>query len=239
MFEQDRRKFIRNLGIAAVAVIGSGGSSLLAQTGKETHIPMFSLPYELKALEPYISAKTVNRHYNTHHLGYFKRLNDYLEANPKYRGIPLKKLIEKTEGGILIENAIYNFAVLLYDHNFYWQSMKKNGGISSEKESILTQRLIDSFGSINKFKEKFVETSMETGVGWTWLVRAGEEVKIIRTDYHDALIHSGYIPLVNIDLWEHAYYIDYFNRREEYIRDYLNHLVNWQFAENNSGFAKR
>lgn len=239
MFEQDRRKFLKNLGIAAVAVVGSGGSSIFAQTAKIKHIPMFSLPYELNALEPYISAKTVNRHYNTHHLGYFKRLNDYLDANPKYRGIPLKELIEETQGGILIENAIHTFAVLLYDHNFYWQSMMKNGGINPHKKSILSQKIIDSFGSINKFKQEFTETSMETGIGWTWLVKAGEEVKIIRTDYHDALVKPNLIPLINIDLWEHAYYMDYFNQREKYVQDYLNHLVNWEFAEQNAQFKKK
>lgn len=233
MFKEDRRDFIKKLGIAAVAVLGSGGVSVLAEDSSRFHIPMFKIPYALNALEPYISSKTIEKHYGTHHMIYFKRLNDYLEANPKYQEIPLEKLVKETKGGILTENAIFNFAVLFFNHNFYWNSMKPGGGILSEKTSDLTKNIINSFGSVDQFKEEFVKTSLKTGVGWTWLTKTNSAIKIIRTDYHDATLPPKYKPLVNIDLWEHAYYYDYVNKREEYVRNYLDYLINWEFAERN------
>ncbi len=111
--------------------------------------------------------------------------------------------------------------------------MKPNGGIVSAKESKLTKAVVDSFGSVNTFKKKFIAKAMKIGIGWIWLFKTDKGIEIVRTDYTTSLLPSNFKPLLVIDVWEHAYYIDYGNYRHKYIDNYLNHLVNWDFAEAN------
>ena len=196
------------------------------------YISMVALPYAMEALEPYISKRTVNVHYNDHHKSYYNRLKAYIDKNPSYDKIPLEQLVIKTKDGILLEDTLYNIAVLLWNHNFYWQCMQPNGGILSEKESVLSKNVIDSFGSIDAFKNQFIEKSMEIGIGWVWLVRDDKNsLQVIRTLYHDSPLPSTFKPLLTLDVWEHAYYLDYEFNRQKYVENYINYLVNWKFAE--------
>ena len=121
--------------------------------------------------------------------------------------------------------------ILLWNHNFYWQSMKPKGGINPKGD--LTKKVIESFGSVEKFKQKFIDRAIEIGVGWVWLAKAEDKLQVVRTTYHDGLITSKYKPLLTIDVWEHAYYMDYGADRKKYVEDYLNHIANWDFAEAN------
>lgn len=234
-----RRNFIK-LALGAggtMAAMHTLGVSLFAEpVGKSgSYLKMTKLPYAQNALEPYISRNTIERHYYEHHLAYYKQLTGYIKVNPKYDNIPLEKLIDKTRGGILLEDALFNFGVLLWNHNFYWKSMKKGGGIiKNASDSDLTKIVIKTYGSIKKFKEKFIEKSMELGIGWVWLIKEGKDsVSLLRTDYGNTISLSKVKPLATIDLWEHAYYTDYGHERKKYVNNYLDHLVNWKFAEKN------
>lgn len=197
------------------------------------YVPLVKLPFAPTALEPYISEKTVKQHYNEHHKAYYNRLTGYIEVNKEFANIPLTDLIDKTRGKVLTEEAIFHFAVLLWNHNFYWQSLKPKGGILPEKQSALTKQVVASFGSVEKFKQKFVQRCVEVGIGWVWLIKTPNGLEVVRTDYHDNFIPTKYPPLITIDVWEHAYYMDYGPNRQKYVENYLNHLVNWDFAEAN------
>lgn len=193
---------------------------------------LVKLGYKTKALEPYLSEKTVYHHYTDHHMGYYYKLKKFLDDNPKYKKVPPVKLIRMKDDPAILESIRIN-AILLANHNFYWQSMKPKGGIKSEKESKLTRAVVKSFGSVSSFKKKFITRAMKIGIGWIWLFKTDKGIEIVRTDYTTSLLPSSYKPLLVIDVWEHAYYIDYGNYRHKYIDNYLNHLVNWDFAEEN------
>ncbi len=238
----NRRDFVKLLTAAGgvFAAMHTMRVPLVAVPAEPTvYIPLVKLPFALTALEPYISERTVKQHYNEHHKAYYDRLTGYISVNKGFANIPLDDLIDKTRGKILTEEAIFHFAVLLWNHNFYWRSMKPKGGILSEKKSALTKQLIDSFGSVEKFKQKFVQRCMEVGIGWVWLIKTPNGLDVVRTDYHDNLIPTKYQPLITIDVWEHAYYMDYGPNRQKYVENYLNHLVNWDFAEVNFSKGKK
>ncbi len=203
------------------------------------NIPLVKLPYETSALAPYISEKTVKQHYNDHHLAYYKRLTGYLRKNPEYSNRELVDLIQKTRGGILLEDALHNFSTLLWNHNFYWQSMKPKGGILPPVKSQLSKRVVQVYGSIDNFKKAFKEKSMQLGIGWVWLVQVKYDLQIIRTKYSESPVPSPYPPLFGIDIWEHSYYMDYGADREKYVDAFLNNLINWQFAESNFVMMKK
>ena len=232
LLKTNRRDFMRIAAAGSVlaTIHASGIPVFAAETAKEL-IPLVKLPFPANALAPHISEKTVNQHYNSHHLAYYKQVTGYIKANPDYANTALDDLLKKTKGGILIEDSIFNMGILLWNHNFYWQSMKPKGGIT-HKEA-LTKKVIKSFGSIEKFKQKFTDKAMELGAGWVWLVKTKDTLEVIRTIYHDGLITASHKPLITLDVWEHAYYMDYGNDRKKYVENYLNHLVNWDFAEAN------
>jgi Fe-Mn family superoxide dismutase len=230
----DRRdflKFITAAGGAFAAMHTMRGPLFAVPAEPIEYIPLIKLPYATNALAPHISEKTVKQHYNEHHKAYYNGLKGYIEANKEFADIPLENLIDKTRGKILTEEAIFQFAVLLWNHNFYWQSMKPKGGIAPENQSALTKQAVASFGSVEKFKEKFIRRCMEVGIGWVWLIHIPSGLEVVRSDYHDNFIPTKYPPLLTIDVWEHAYYMDYGPNRQKYVENYLNHLVNWDFAE--------
>jgi len=201
---------------------------------KSKFIPLTELPYPTRALQPYLSERTVYEHYHNHHMNYYNRVTGYIKSNPEYDNITLDDLLLKTKEGILLEAAIYNMGILLWNHNFYWPSMKPKGGIKSAAQSALTKKIAETFGSVDKFKQKFMEKSLDIDVGWVWLVKNPEgKLEVLRTDYHDGPIMAKYVPLITIDVWEHAYYMDYGHDRQMYVDNYLNNLVNWDFAEAN------
>ncbi|MGD9200386.1 MAG: superoxide dismutase [Chitinispirillia bacterium] len=195
------------------------------------YIPMVRLPYSPDALQPYISEKTIRLHYYNHHRSYHTRLLQYIKQNPDYDKIPLELLLLRTKGGIFIEDTLYNIGILLWNHNLYWQSMKPKGGILPESQSELTKQIIVTYGSVNEFKKKFIQKVYDVDVGWVWLVKTNDSVEILRTLYHEAPIPSMNPILCTIDMWEHAYYIDYGRDIQKYAENYLDHLVNWEQAE--------
>jgi Fe-Mn family superoxide dismutase len=193
---------------------------------------LVKLAYETKGLEPYLSQRTVYHHYTDHHLDYYNKVKAFVNDNRKYKKVPPVKLLRIKDDPALLESVRTNI-VLLCNHNFYWQSMTPKGGIASEKKSKLTKAVVDAFGSVNTFKKKFTAKAMKIGIGWIWLFKTDKGIEIVRTDYTTSLLPSSYKPLLAMDVWEHAYYIDYGNFRQKYIENYLNYLVNWDFAEAN------
>lgn len=190
------------------------------------------LPYEKTALEPYISANTINYHYGKHHQAYVNNLNGLLDGH----GLAKSSL----EDIILVtahdpENAgIFNNAAQVWNHTFFWNSMKKSGG---GKPSGKVAEMIDtSFGGYENFAKEFkTAAATQFGSGWAWLVEEKGKLKIIKTANANSAIAMHVKPIICIDVWEHAYYLDYQNKRPDFIDTFLNNLVNWDFANQNLG----
>jgi Fe-Mn family superoxide dismutase len=189
-----------------------------------------NLPYSLSALEPHISANTLSFHHGKHHQTYVTNLNNLLQNSP-LQNLSLEEVIlasaDKSE---LV--GIFNNAAQVWNHTFFWNSMKpQGGGIPTGKISDL---ISSAFGSYEKFASEFKQTALsQFGSGWTWLVLDGEALKIIKTANADLPMVKGMKALLTCDVWEHAYYLDYQNRRADYVDIFLNHLVNWEFSEAN------
>jgi superoxide dismutase, Fe-Mn family len=224
--EFSRRGFIKT-------AAGAGAALALAPanvfTGTLKTITMQKLPYAENALEPSISARTVNLHYTRHHQGYFNLLKSYIDSHSDYQNQTLEELLKKYKDGILFDETIFTIAVLLYNHNWYWQSLApKRGGIPKGK---IGKEITASYGSYDAFRKVFIDEALKLGVGWVWVVRDGGAVKVYRSEYHDTPIVKGFQPLLAIDVWEHAYYLDYQNERKKYVDAVLDNLLNWEFAD--------
>ena len=188
------------------------------------------LPYEKNALEPHISAETLEYHYEKHHKGYVTKLNKAIEGT-EFADAKLEDIIKKASGGL------FNNAAQTWNHTFYWNSMSpsapkgKGGGEPSGK---LADAINKAFGSFAKFKEEFDKSATGNfGSGWTWLVqRPDGSLGIVNTSNAATPITGADKPLFTTDVWEHAYYIDYRNARPKYLEAFWN-LVNWEFAAKN------
>lgn len=191
-----------------------------------------SLPYADNALEPVISAKTISFHYGKHHKAYFDNLNKFI-AGTEFEGMALEKIIMATSGKT-DRAAIFNNAAQVWNHTFYWQSLSpKGGGVPPEK---LKKKIEASFGDLDNCKKELIASGVgRFGSGWTWLVAEGDKLKIVSTPNAETPMTSGLKPLLTVDVWEHAYYLDYQNRRPDHIKDVLDKLVNWEFAAKNLG----
>ena len=193
-------------------------------------ITLPQLPYEKNALEPHISANTLDFHYSKHHNAYVVNLNKLIEGS-NLANASLEEIIQKSDGGI------FNNAAQVWNHTFYWNSMKPNGGGAPSGK--LLNKIIETFGSLDKFKEEFATAgATQFGSGWAWLVVEKGELKITKTANAETPITKGQTPLITMDVWEHAYYLDFQNRRPDYIQTFLNKLINWDFAEANFANAK-
>ena len=184
------------------------------------------LPYEKNALEPHISAETLEFHHDKHHATYVTNLNN-LVPGTEFEGKSLEEIITSAPAG-----GIFNNAAQVWNHTFYWNSLSPNGG--GEPSGALLEAITTAFGSVAEFKEKFA-TSCATnfGSGWTWLVKnADGSVEIANTSNAGCPLTEGKTPLLTCDVWEHAYYIDYRNARPKYVESYWN-LVNWEFVAQN------
>ncbi|MDD4870890.1 MAG: superoxide dismutase [Kiritimatiellae bacterium] len=190
------------------------------------------LPYAENALEPVISAKTVNFHYEKHHKTYADKLSDLLKGTD-LAGKKVEELI-KLSAGQADKTALFNNAAQLWNHDFFWTSMKPNGGgVPTGK---LANMIKESFGSFDECKKQFADTAVsQFGSGWAWLVLEGKSLKIIKTSNADTPIAHGQKPLLCIDVWEHAYYLDHQNRRKDFVSAFLDKLVNWDFASSQLG----
>jgi superoxide dismutase, Fe-Mn family len=180
------------------------------------------LPYEKNALEPHISAETLEYHYGKHHQAYVTNLNKLIEGT-EFANAPLEEIIKKSSGGV------FNNAAQIWNHTFYWNSMSpKGGGAPSGK---LADAINKAFGSFDKFKEEFSKSAAGNfGSGWTWLVKKTDgSVDIVNTSNAATPLTTADKALLTCDVWEHAYYIDFRNARPKYLEAFWN-LVNWDFA---------
>ncbi len=184
-----------------------------------THV-LPKLPYSPEALEPHISKKTIEYHYGKHHMTYVKKLNDLIGETP-FEEASLEEIIMKADGGI------FNNGAQVWNHTFYWESLSPEGG--GEPAGELMQAIEKSFGSFDKFKEQFTNASVTLfGSGWSWLVKnADGSLEIVQTSNAENPMRQGKTPLLTCDVWEHAYYLDYQNRRPEYLGAFWK-LVDWK-----------
>jgi len=228
----DRRDFLKtSFYLSALTMVQLTGIGCSRQS--ETALSLLGLPplpYHNDALEPYISSRTIEFHYGKHHQAYAANTQKLI-AGTNLAKLPLKEIIQKSHG---IKELVptYNNAAQLFNHNFYWECMKPNGG--GKPQGKILQAIEQSFGTFEAFSKTFSESAgAQFGSGWTWLVKDGNQLKVINTGNADTPAAMGTIPLLTIDVWEHAYYLDYQNRRTDYIRAFLDHLVNWEFASEN------
>ncbi|MDY0219943.1 MAG: superoxide dismutase [Desulfobacterium sp.] len=225
----DRRSFL----IASAGTVAwlATGSLFKTAHAASPHV-LAPLPYAENALEPVITAKTIGFHYGKHHKGYVDNLNK-LVSGTEYADLSLEKIITSTAGRPE-KNMIFNNAAQIWNHTFYWKSMRSKGG--GEPPAALKQIMEASFGSVDACKKEFVNAAVsQFGSGWAWLVLDGNELKVIKTTNADVPLTTGMKPLLTIDVWEHAYYLDYQNRRADYVNAVLDKLVNWEFALQNAG----
>ena len=199
------------------------------QAVKPGPIQLPALPYADNALEPAISAKTMGFHYGKHHRTYVDNLNKLIAVS-ELESLPLEEIIRvtakaKDKDGM----AIFNNAAQVWNHTFFWASMKPKGG--GKPAGPILEKLEKSFGSYDKFRQEFMDAATGLfGSGWVWLVADGESLKIIKTFNADTPVAHGQKALLTCDVWEHAYYLDYQNRRTEFVAAFLDSLVNWDFA---------
>jgi Fe-Mn family superoxide dismutase len=190
------------------------------------------LPFAENALEPVISANTLSFHYGKHHKTYVDNLNKFVTGT-EYAGLSLEKIITSTAGQA-DKIAIFNNAAQTWNHSFYWNSLTPKGG--GEPPAALKQKIEISFGSVDAFKKELAGTAVsQFGSGWAWLVFDGNLLKVIKTANASLPQTTGVKPLLTIDVWEHAYYLDYQNRRADYVNAVLDKLINWDFALQNLG----
>jgi Fe-Mn family superoxide dismutase len=190
------------------------------------------LPYAENALDPVISARTIGFHYGKHHKGYVETLNKLIAGTPLVT-LSLEKLIAETVGKS-DKVAIFNSAAQTWNHTFYWSSLRPKGG--GEPPAALKQRIEASFGTLEACKKELATAATtEFGSGWAWLVLQADKLKVVKTDNAETSLTKGVRPLLTIDVWEHAYYLDYQNRRADYVNAVLDKLINWGFAADNLG----
>jgi len=187
-----------------------------------------ALPYAQDALEPYVSARTLSFHYAKHHQTYVDNLNKLVAGTPWAAGVSLETVIVECAGKA-DKVAVFNNAAQVWNHTFFWKSMKPGGG--GQPAGRLIDRIGKSFGSFDQFKTAFLTAAVaQFGSGWVWLVQEGDVLKIVTTSNADTPIAHGQTALLTCDVWEHAYYLDYQNRRKDFVQAFLDHLANWEFA---------
>jgi superoxide dismutase, Fe-Mn family len=213
-----------------IAAFTTGGLSGTARAASSNALP--PLPYADNALEPVISANTIGFHYGRHHRGYVDNLAK-LVAGTEYADLPLERIIASTAGrpeGA----AIFNNAAQVWNHTFYWNSMRAKGG--GEPPAALKERIEATFGSVDACRKELASAAVsQFGSGWAWLVLDGGKLRVVRTANADVPLTTGMKPLLTVDVWEHAYYLDYQNRRADYVNAVLDKLINWEFALQNAG----
>jgi superoxide dismutase, Fe-Mn family len=187
------------------------------------------LPYDYEALAPYMSAKTLHLHHDKHHQAYVTNLNNLIEGT-EFAGKPLEEIVTGSYGDAA-KQQIFNNAGQHWNHNLFWRVMRKGGGGMPGGE--VSKRIDDAFGSFEAFKEQFKQAAVtQFGSGWAWLAVDGDQLKVMKTpNGENPLVHGGLRPILGLDVWEHSYYVDYENRRPEYVAAFLNHLVNWDEVE--------
>ncbi|CAG0962971.1 Superoxide dismutase [Fe] [Gammaproteobacteria bacterium] len=227
--DRGRRDFF-SASLGAMVLIATGGFSRAVRAAMQIALP--PLPYSENALEPVISANTLGFHYGKHHRSYVDNLNRLIPGTD-FADATLEQIIVGTAGKA-DKAAIFNNAAQTWNHTFYWNSMKPKGG--GEPPAALKQKIEASFGSLDACKKELaMAATTQFGSGWAWLVQDGGKLKVAKTGNADVPLTQGMKPLLTIDVWEHAYYLDYQNRRGDYVNAVLDKLINWQFAADNLG----
>lgn len=193
-------------------------------------ITLPELPYDRNALAPHISEETINFHYGKHHKAYVDKTNSLIEGG-KLSGASLEEIIFEAKGS---DQALFNNAAQVWNHTFYWRSMAPNGGGAPKGD--IAAMIDKSFGGYDAFAKAFADAGAgQFGSGWAWLVKAGDKLEVRKTANAETPLTDGVTPLLTMDVWEHAYYLDYQNLRPAYIARFLESLVNWDFANENLG----
>jgi Fe-Mn family superoxide dismutase len=193
-----------------------------------------ALPYDYTALDPYISKSTLEFHHDKHHAAYVNNYNGLVKDTP-FDSQAIEEVI-KAVAGDASKAGIFNNAAQAWNHTFYWNSIKPNGG--GTPTGALAEKISADFGSFEAFVDEFKKAgATQFGSGWAWLVLDGGTLKITKTGNAENPLTTGATPLLTMDVWEHAYYLDYQNRRPDYINDFLTKLVNWDFVAANFAAA--
>jgi Fe-Mn family superoxide dismutase len=195
------------------------------ETAMEHQLP--PLPYPREALAPHMSAETFDYHYGKHHQAYVTNLNNLIKGT-EYENLGLEAIIKKAPAG-----GIYNNSAQVWNHSFFWNCMKPNGG--GAPTGALADAIAKKWGSFDEFKKAFQTSAVGNfGSGWTWLVKKADgNVDIVNMGAAGTPLTTADKALLCVDVWEHAYYIDYRNLRPKYVETFLNHLVNWDFVAKN------
>jgi Fe-Mn family superoxide dismutase len=192
------------------------------------------LPYDYNDLDPFITAKTLEFHHDKHHAAYVTNYNNLIKDTP-YADQTIEEVIKATYGDAS-KAGVFNNGAQAWNHTFYWNGMKKGGG--GTPSGALADKITADFGSFDQFKDQFkTAATTQFGSGWAWLVLDNGTLKITKTSNADNPIAQGQTPLLTCDVWEHAYYLDYQNKRPDYVSDFLNSLVNWDFVAANLAAA--
>ncbi len=212
--------------------MSQAGTNIATLHGSKAPFTLPALPYADNALDPVISSNTIGFHYGKHHKAYVDNLNK-LVAGTAHADSSLEAIIKATAGKPA-EAGVFNNAAQVWNHTFYWHSLKKGGGGKPGKA--LADMIDRDFGSFDKMKEEFVKTAVgQFGSGWAWLVAKDGKLSFAKTANAETPMTQGLKPLLTIDVWEHAYYLDFQNRRPDYVNAVLDKLINWGFAEANLG----
>jgi Fe-Mn family superoxide dismutase len=189
-----------------------------------------ALPYSENALEPIISARTLSFHHGKHHRSYVETLNKLI-AGTELANLSLDELVTRTAGKA-DRVPLFNNAAQAWNHSFYWRCLKPGGG--GEPPPALKQKMEAAYGNVEACKRQLVDSAVtQFGSGWAWLVLEGAQLKVIKTGNADNPITQGLRPLLTIDVWEHAYYLDYQNKRADHVNAVIDRLANWEFAAEN------
>jgi superoxide dismutase, Fe-Mn family len=185
------------------------------------------LPWAENALAPHISPETIQYHYGKHHQAYVTNLNKLIEGTPN-ASKSLEEIVKSSDGGV------FNNAAQVWNHTFYWHCMKPGGG--GQPNGAIAEAIQSSFGGYDKLRQEFANAAVtQFGSGWAWLVKEGGKLAIKKTPNAETPLTTSAKALLTIDVWEHAYYVDYRNARPKYIDTFLDHLINWDFANKNLG----
>jgi Fe-Mn family superoxide dismutase len=188
------------------------------------------LPFLGDDLEPYMSKNTLSFHYDKHHRAYVGKSNELI-ANTEFEQLTILEILKRSHGKPDL-SALYNNVAQSWNHWFFWKGMKAKGGGAPTGE--VAKIINDSFGDFEKFKTAFSQAGVtQFGSGWVWLVMETGGLKIMKTSNAENPLHLEVKPLLTMDVWEHAYYLDFQNRRPDFISSFLDHLVNWDFVNSN------
>jgi len=234
----ERRAFLKwSLQASALTMLFMTGLSC-SRDGRNSDqiVRLPPLPYKPEALEPYLSAETLRIHYGKHHRGYVNNTNRLLREAGMHKQALVDILRSTFRPEACTQSALYNNAAQVGNHTFYWNSMKPQGG--GKPQGVMAERIAQSFGDYEAFRGLFAESAIKHfASGWTWLVLDEGRLKVLSTANAGTPLVQNMQPLLVIDDWEHAYYLDYQNRRDRYVEAFLDHLVNWDFAAANLGGA--